>query len=243
MTEIRAPHPPRQARSRASERRLLQAAREILGRRSYDQVSVAEIATKAGLTVGGFYSRFVSKEALLERLETEMFDETRAVSAGIAASAARGAGPVELLRELVTNHVRLYRKNGAVVRALVVRSRSDPALTEQLRELSRENYAVIAAALEASGQVRRVDLRPALEFALYAERSVLREAVLFGEGWAKERRWSDERIAAETVRLVAAYLGLAVPEAPGGRPPRSARRPPRRAGRKTPTSRSQGDPT
>ena len=238
MTEPRAPHPPRQARSRASERRLLQAAREILGRRSYDQVSVAEIAAKAGLTVGGFYSRFVSKEALLERLETEMFDETRAVSAGIAASAARGAGPVELLRELVTNHVQLYRKNGAVVRALVVRSRSDPALTEQLRELSRENYAVIAAALEASGQVRHVDLRPALEFALYAERSVLREAVLFGEGWAKERRWSDERIATETVRLLAAYLGLADADGAPARRARVRRRGVRRNSQNNP---SQGE--
>ncbi|MGH7338503.1 MAG: GNAT family N-acetyltransferase, partial [Myxococcota bacterium] len=130
----------------------------------------------------------------------------------VAALAARGATPIELLDALVADHVRLYRRNGAVVRALVLRSRSESTaserLREQLRELSRENYAVVAKALEGKGRARHADARLALEFALYAERSVLREAVLFGAGWAKERRWSDARIVAETVKLVASYLGL-----------------------------------
>ena len=211
------PSPPQQARSRASERRLLAAARRVLAAKSYERVSVAEIAAAAGLTVGGFYSRFASKAALLERLEREVFDETRALVARIAALAARGATPLELLGALVADHVRFYRRNSAVVRALVVRSRSDSTLTEQLRELSRQNYAVVAAALEASGVVRHPDVRRALEFALYAERSVLREAVLFGDGWAKERRWSDTKIAAETVRLVARYLGLPIPDNADGK--------------------------
>lgn len=208
------PHAPQQARSRASERRLLAAARRVLAKKSFDRVSVAEIAAGAGLTVGGFYSRFASKEALLERLERDVFDQTRALARRIAALAARGASPLDLLSALVSDHARLYRRNGSVVRALVVRSRSDSQVTEQLRELSRENYAVVAGALAASGAVRHPDVRLALEFALYAERSVLREAVLFGEGWAKERSWSDARIAAETVRLLACYLGLANAEAP-----------------------------
>jgi AcrR family transcriptional regulator len=205
---VPSPSPPQQARSRASERRLLSAARRVLAGRSFDGVSVAEIAAAAGLTVGGFYSRFASKAALLERLEREVFDQTRAVAARIARLAARGATPLDLLAALVADHARFYRKNRAVVRALVARSRGDSAVTEQLRELSRENYAVVAGALVRSAGVGHAEARRALEFALYAERSVLREAVLFGEGWAKERRWSDAQIVAETVRLVARYLGL-----------------------------------
>jgi len=82
----------------------------------------------------------------------------------------------------------------------------------------------VAAAIEASGRVRHPDVRLALEFALYAERSVLREAVLFGEGWGKERRWSDARIAAETVRLVSSYLGLEPPESTAPAHARTKRR-------------------
>lgn len=216
------PSPPQQARSRASERRLLAAARRVLAAKSFDRVSVAEIAAAAGLTVGGFYSRFASKEALLERLEREVIDETRALVARVAARAARGDAPVELLRGLVADHLRFYRRNSAVARALVMRSRSDAAgsdqMLEQLRELSRENYAVVARSLAGRGDARDADASfldaSALEFALYAERSVLREAVLFGEGWAKERRWSDARIAAETVKLLTRYLGLPETEGP-----------------------------
>jgi AcrR family transcriptional regulator len=223
LSQEHPPSPPQQARSRASERRLLAAARRVLAAKSFDRVSVAEIAAAAGLTVGGFYSRFASKEALLERLEREVFDETRALVARIATLAGRGAPPLELLGALVGDHVRFYRRNSAVVRALVVRSRSDTELSEQLRELSRQNYAVVAEALAAGGEIRHADARVALEFALYAERSVLREAVLFGEGWAKERRWSDARIAAETVKLVASYLGLSGPDGNERKTPRETR--------------------
>ena len=94
---------------------------------------------------------------------------------------------------------------------------SEPEAVRHYTRLSRQNYAVVAAAIEASGRVRRPDSRRTLEFALYAERSVLREAVLFGEGWGEERRWSDARIAAETVRMLASYLGLEprAPRSPG----------------------------
>lgn len=169
---------------------------------------MAEIAASAGLTVGGFYSRFASKEALLVRLEREAFEATRQMAARVARLAEEGAPPIELVRELVAAHVRVYRENGAVVRALVIRSRSDAALTEELRELSRQNYALVMRAIERSGAASRSATRAALEFALYAERSVLREAILFGAGWSKERRWSDERIVEETVRMIARYLGL-----------------------------------
>jgi hypothetical protein len=73
---------------------------------------------------------------------------------------------------------------------------------------------VVALSLAGRSDVRAADAGLALEFALYAERSVLREAVLFGEGWAKERRWSDARIAAETVKLLTRYLGLPETEGP-----------------------------
>jgi hypothetical protein len=150
-----------------------------------------------------------SKEALLERLEREAFDETRAVVARIAAPAERaraGRAPARAGSSTTSG------STGRAARWCAPgRSRSEPGLAEELRELSRQNYAVVAAAIEASGRVRHADTRLALEFALYAERSVLREAVLFGEGWAKERRWSDARIAEETVKLVSRYLGLDEP--------------------------------
>ena len=202
---------PRQARSRASYRRLVAAAKAVLGAKPFDEATVAEIAARAGLTVGAFYARFADKEALLRHLEDDLFADTRAVVAKVAARAATGASAEALLSELVAAHARLYRSHRSVARALVVRSQTDPALGERLRALSRENFARVGRALAASGAIGHPEPRLALEFVLYSERSILREAILFGEGWGRERRWSESRIVAETVRLILRYLGL--PEA------------------------------
>jgi AcrR family transcriptional regulator len=200
--------PPLQARSIASYERLLEAARATLDEKSFDEATVAEIAERAGLTVGAFYARFADKEALLGHLEQLLFDDMRAAVSRIAAT-ARERPPAALVRELVAALAALYRANRAVARALVMRSHVDPALNDRLRELNRENIGKIVAALAASGEVRHPDPRRALEFAFYGQRSILREAVVFGEGWAKERRWSDPRIVEETTRMLVAYLGLA----------------------------------
>ncbi len=205
---------PRQARSRASYRRLLEAARAVLADKSFDEATVAEIAERAGLTVGAFYARFADKDALLHHLEATIFERTRLDVARMSERAASGrASAAELLTELLTAHARLYRENRAVVRALVVRSHVDGALRDRLRELNRENFGKVARALEKTGRIDHPEPRLALEFALYSERSILREAVLFAEGWGKERRWSEARIVAETVRLILRYLGLPEPPA------------------------------
>jgi len=206
---------PRQARSRASERRLIEAARDLLLDRAWDEISVAEIASRAKLAVGAFYSRFASKEALFFHLEHLAFDASRDYSAELARRAEQGASALELVRMLIRNQVRLYRNFPEIARSVIGRSRGDAELRERLRELSRENFALIADALEAAGaSAGGAEGRRRLEFALYVERSVLREAVLFGEGWAKERAWSDRRLIDETVRLVARYLDLELPDEP-----------------------------
>jgi len=219
-------HPPRQARSRESERRLLQAARELLVERGWDAITVAEIAGRAGLAVGAFYSRFASKEALFDHLEGEVAAASLSTVGRLTKLAAAGASPHELLVDLVAAHIRLYRDHAAVARALIVRSHADGEVRERLRDLSRRTYSEVARALARAG------VRPpsalAIEYVLYVERSVLREAVLFGEGWSKGRRFTDAEIATETVRLLARYLGIE----PNPEPvPAPRRRPTRRVAR------------
>lgn len=205
---------PLQARSVASYERLVAAARAILEEKSFDEATVAEIAGRAGLTVGAFYARFADKEALLSHLEALLYEEFRAVVDRVSALADEpDAAPARLVRELMGAIVELYRANRAVGRALVLRSRTDAALRERLRALNRENIARVVAAIEASGTIRHPDPRAALEFALLAQRSLLREAIFFGEGFAHGRAWSDDDLAAETSRLVLRYLGLDEEEA------------------------------
>jgi TetR/AcrR family transcriptional regulator, transcriptional repressor for nem operon len=49
-----------------NRRRILDAAAQLFRERGFDKVTVAEIMSAAGLTHGGFYGHFDSKEALIE---------------------------------------------------------------------------------------------------------------------------------------------------------------------------------
>ena len=61
-----APLEPVQQRSRETAERITAAALSLLERKSFAELKVTEIARKAGVSVGGFYARFPSKEALLQ---------------------------------------------------------------------------------------------------------------------------------------------------------------------------------
>ncbi|HIW74905.1 MAG TPA: TetR/AcrR family transcriptional regulator [Firmicutes bacterium] len=57
----------RRQQGRETERRLMQAAWELMSEQGFDAVSVREICRAAGVTTGAFYHHFSGKEALLNR--------------------------------------------------------------------------------------------------------------------------------------------------------------------------------
>lgn len=56
---------PRQARARVTVDSILQAAREIIEKRGFSDITTTVIAEKAGVSIGSFYEYFPSKEAVL----------------------------------------------------------------------------------------------------------------------------------------------------------------------------------
>jgi AcrR family transcriptional regulator len=59
---------PRQARSRATRARILDAAEAIVAGRGFEEAGVAMVVRRAGCSVGAFYSRFRDKQGLLAAL-------------------------------------------------------------------------------------------------------------------------------------------------------------------------------
>jgi len=82
---------PRQARSRETLERLLDAAEAVLAKDGLEGASVAEIARRAGSSVGAFYARFHDKEGLLCYL-FERFVEQAEATAVAALDPARWDG-------------------------------------------------------------------------------------------------------------------------------------------------------
>ncbi len=142
--------PPQQARSQLTLSRILDAAESILAEKSWDDASVAEIARRAGSSVGAFYSRFPDKDTLLAALHQRFIEEAFATSQ-VALDETRwvGASICEVVRELVAFQVRVQDQRRGQLRAFAVRAIHDPAFYargEQLGKAMEERFTKLVVA-------------------------------------------------------------------------------------------------
>ena len=85
----------------ATHERIVDAAACAIRRSGYDGTSVADIMQQAGLTHGGFYAHFASREAML----AEAADRAGAEAAAATARVAAGASPELALQTMVTAYL------------------------------------------------------------------------------------------------------------------------------------------
>lgn len=104
-------------RSASTIRRLLDTAARLFAGHGYDDVSIDLIAAEAGVTKGGFYHHFPSKQALFERV----LDEAQAQIADQLSQASAAAPAQPPAASLVNGAVGYLRlANGPDVRRVVL---------------------------------------------------------------------------------------------------------------------------
>jgi TetR/AcrR family transcriptional repressor of nem operon len=72
-----------QAQAEENRRQVVAAAARLFRERGVQGVSVADLMAAAGLTHGGFYKRFTSKEALVSEAVRQAFDDRAAQLGGL----------------------------------------------------------------------------------------------------------------------------------------------------------------
>lgn len=106
------------SRKEATHERIVEAAARAIRRSGYDGAGVAEIMKDAGLTHGGFYAHFASREAMLAEAADRAGAEAVAASARIAASAPP-ANPLRSLLQAYLSKAHVQNaENGCPVVAL-----------------------------------------------------------------------------------------------------------------------------
>ena len=108
-------HIPRQSRSKQTLERILSSGTILIAEQSYDEVTVAEIAARAQISVGGFYSRFRNKEALFNKLKERLGQETQGKMAAALARDWSSSSLHDLLLHVVTGNAELYEKYRGVL--------------------------------------------------------------------------------------------------------------------------------
>lgn len=187
--------------------RILDAAEDLLEDREFDEITMPEIAERAGCAVGTVYGRVPGKDALLACLY-DRFAERLSHEAASFEKAAIGAllsERVELLCRLLVEH---YSERPGVVRALAAHlfSRHGEGFGEFRRHVTRE-FRRLARVLEDCGdEIEHPNPRSACEFGLMCVTLVAQNRLVFGERSGVQVRVPRQRLRTELARLLMAYL-------------------------------------
>ncbi len=196
--------PPCQARTHRTLARILDASEELLADRDFANISVAEIARRAGSSVGAFYRRFRDKDALLHALH-ERYNEEAFATAEVALDPDRWAHATvpEILEAFVCFLVQIDGDRRGLRRAVAQLSSVDAAFLERSMRLRRNLTDEVSGLLQS----RRMEIdhpEPSV-----AASFVLRQILgVLGQGSLNDERvLTEEQLAAELTRSCVNYLG------------------------------------
>jgi TetR/AcrR family transcriptional regulator, transcriptional repressor for nem operon len=106
------------SRKEATHERIVEVAARAIRRSGYDGTGVADIMQEAGLTHGGFYAHFASRDALLAEAGDRAGAEAVARAARVAAAAPAGQALEALLRAYLSPEHIAAIETGCPVTAL-----------------------------------------------------------------------------------------------------------------------------
>jgi AcrR family transcriptional regulator len=155
----RVSRPSRQDRRDAMERRVLEAAEQLVREgMSFTELSVERLAAEVGISRSTFYVHFEDKSDLVRRLTRTVLAELEAVSRSWW-STAEDADPGRL-RDALSAIIDVYRRRGAAFTTVVETAAYDPAVAEDLRTLMSGIIDATREAIErgqAAGVMRAVE--------------------------------------------------------------------------------------
>ncbi|HUB37593.1 MAG TPA: helix-turn-helix domain-containing protein [Streptosporangiaceae bacterium] len=93
--------PPKRADARRNYDRLVAAAGAVFAERGADDVSLEEIARRAGVGIGTLYRHFPARQALLEAVYKDQVDGLEVLAGKLLASESPGAALCEWMRAFV----------------------------------------------------------------------------------------------------------------------------------------------
>lgn len=135
---VRRPEP-RQARSRATQERLLDVGEELFAARGFDGASIMELARAAGCATGVFYQRFADKGDLFAAVQDRFVERATVELATLAAAFdGRSADFEGLLSDASERLVAWFRGNQAILRCFLHYGITHPEAAGRLNAINQQ---------------------------------------------------------------------------------------------------------
>jgi len=152
---------PQQARSRRTRQALLEAATHAFEERGYDETTTAEIARRAGVSVGSVYGYFPDKRAILLEIVHETVEQmSDRIVAELDPARWQGSDLRDSVRALIDTVFKTRLLRPGLQRILWERFFKDPEVRATVEAIETRGRAAIAALLEhlnATGRARVSD--------------------------------------------------------------------------------------
>jgi len=124
----------RQKRGQVTYDAMLDTTFAMLEHKEFDEISIADLAQKAGYSVGAFYARFRSKDELFDAMVLQHVQNRRKVRQ----SQFEQTNDATLLHDLLAETVHYYWGRRRFWRAALIRSIREPEFWAPMRKLSHE---------------------------------------------------------------------------------------------------------
>lgn len=198
--------PAYQNRSREQRDRILKAGERVFAEAGFWQAHVADIARRAGCSVGSFYRRFRDKEALFFALQSFMAERAEANIAAFFADPACRTEPLDVvMRRLVMNSARTMQRIEGYFRALFELSLRGHDVWPSMRRLEVFEAEQLLALLRERGLETPPGLQERAHLAIRMMHGQLISQLLHGPG---PFEFGDPRLVDELALLLTRFLRL-----------------------------------
>jgi AcrR family transcriptional regulator len=188
--------PPRQKRSRQSLERFLDAAESVIRAEGIGELNVSEVARLAGFSVGGLYSRFPTRTALLNAVRARFLDRVEtALSAEFAAHKGDDATLEGALNTAIRRIFGHFLAEEAMFRAFLIEAPNNPQFLKGAEEANECRKAMFREAVMVhAGEIRHPEPESALNWIFTLVMAVVRERLVYGEAEAITGGYSGEQL-------------------------------------------------
>ncbi|MFI7699502.1 TetR/AcrR family transcriptional regulator [Nonomuraea sp. NPDC049480] len=197
--------PAQQARSQLTQKRILEAGTALLEEGGTEALTVAAVASRAGVSVGSVYRRFGDKDRLLAALQHDMIDQFRADI--IHRFTPQRADPAALVASAVAGFTETFQAHERLMCVFITAGTTDPAVARAGSEASidaghvfRRFLEPIMPMIEAPEPELRLDVVYRLVYGACLNR------VLNGERFESERPLTWDQLTDELVNVACLYL-------------------------------------
>jgi AcrR family transcriptional regulator len=197
--------PARQARSRLTQQRILEAGTALLEEGGTEALTVAAVASRAGVSVGSVYRRFGDKDRLLAALQHDMIEQFRADI--IHRFAPLRTDPVALVASAVAGLTETYQAHERLMRVFLAAGATDPAVARVGSEAAidavrvfRQFLEPVVPMIDAPEPEVRLDVVYRLIYGTCQNR------VLYGELFESDRPLTWHQLTDELVSVACLYL-------------------------------------